>query len=146
MPVKRVWPCHTYTEEDLKPFGGSALRLYLSDVDHVDLGEALFRPFAAWIPVSIHPNTITRYSLFFNIVLFFTAFLVPVTHHHGTLPTVFCLVCCALNTFVSALDALDGMHARGTKQCSDLGALLDHYFDSISTVMNAATMALIYDS
>merc|ERR1719242_1818158 len=150
--IKRKWPCKTFQEHELSKFNGSGFRLYLSDPDRVDFGEMLFWRIARRIPDSITPNFLTRCGLFGNLLIFLIAFVITpaLDHEMGEwaaqyVPSIICILLAVLQFTVSALDNFDGLHARGSGQCSDLGALLDHYFDSISVAMNSVAMVMMLD-
>jgi len=107
---------------------------------------------AQYLPVSVEPNFLTRCGLAGNIAIFILSFLIQpskvgdmgeLAAHY--LPSICCVLMSILQLTVCTLDNLDGLHARGTKQCSDLGALLDHYFDSITCPMQSVAMLMMLD-
>jgi len=149
---RRQWPCGSFSRNELEQFDNSGFRLYLSEPDRVDFGEVLFWRMSTKIPLWLHPNSLTRCGLFFNFVMFLIPFLISpaiegkmgaFAQDYGVM--ILCLAMAALQIVICALDALDGLHARGSNQCSPLGALLDHYFDSITVPMNFCSIVLLFD-
>jgi len=150
---KRKWPCKSYTAKQLKEYNNNGLALYFSDPDVVDFGEIMFRSTAQKIPLWITPNTLTRCGLIFNTILFLISFAITpaLDNEMGEeaakwVPSLICIIMAVIQILVSALDNWDGLHARGTNQCSDLGALLDHYFDSISIAMNSVSAVTMFNA
>lgn len=148
--VTRQWPCRTFAESELKVFNGSPFRLFLSNRDRVDLGEAMFYRIAQHIPTWVAPNAISWTALFLNIIVFFISFMVApaVEGEWGDwaatyLPTLISWTMAAQLVLVCMLDCFDGLHARGTNQTSNLGALLDHYFDSITVATTCAAIVVL---
>eukprot|EP01084_Bolivina_argentea_P182224 314629_1 len=150
--TNRNWPVKSFTRQDLKTFNDNGLSLYLSDPDRIEFGEMMFWRTAQYIPIWITPNFLTRCGLFFNLLIVLISFgITPaIDGEMGEtaqkyIPTSICILMAILQFTVCALDNWDGLHARGTNQCSDLGALLDHYFDAITLAMNAVAMGLLFN-
>lgn len=101
--------------------------------------SALLVPF---IPAHVRPNTIT---LLTHAVGWVTAMLAVASAHLDGLPRSLCLVGAGIGMLASVIgDCLDGMHARRTNQCTNLGSMLDHWLDAIVVplVPAAITVAL----
>jgi len=81
---------------------------------------------APLIPRSISPNYITVAAFISTLIA--AALLLFVKS-----PAAF-LYWALFNAIWYALDALDGIHARLTDQCSEYGAFLDHAFDNLSFI------------
>ncbi len=88
--------------------------------------DRFYKPFfeiiQPFIPNSIHPNMITSVSFFIVSMLYMFGVCNPFLLSAGLFLYWLC-------------DGLDGVHARATKQCSDIGEILDHCIDSYSTVL-----------
>ena len=78
---------------------------------------------APWIPAHIKPNHITMLAFF--CALLANLLLVLIASPSAYLCWIF------FNFAWYVLDALDGLHARRTKQCSEYGAYLDHLLDNV---------------
>eukprot|EP01084_Bolivina_argentea_P292957 503793_1 len=149
---KRKWPVKSFSRSELEKYNMNGLKLYFSDPDRVDFGEMMFWRTAQKVPLWITPNFLTRCGLFFNFMIFLISFVIEPAYGgemgefaQKYVPSIICIAMAILQMTVSALDNWDGLHARGTNQCSDLGALLDHYFDSMSTAMNSVAMILLFN-
>eukprot|EP01084_Bolivina_argentea_P259654 438183_1 len=119
-----------------------AVEVYIRDPTHVCLGECLFAFVIPYIPKWITPNSMSYGCLFFSILLLLSSLLISLTNDNNIYMAYLCFVCSFSNTMTLSLDAIDGMHARATNQCSELGALLDWWIDSLGTPMNACAVAL----
>lgn len=103
-----------------------------------DLLDHLLYPFyqkvATFIPRSITPNQITIAGFLFALL---SALLIGWKSIPITLPLA------GITLYLYSLcDALDGIHARLTNQCSDKGSFLDHFFDNIG--MSCIFFAILY--
>ena len=104
--------------------------------------EWLCQPLLAYIPRSVHPNTI---SLVTHTICWITAILAVSSVRLPQPYKSFALIgagICMLTSMIG--DCLDGMHARNTNQCSKLGEMMDHWLDAIIVplVVLGATLAL----
>ena len=80
------------------------------------------------------PNVITLLAFLFSIASLVLAFVLTGTHFHNPegmkdMPTIIFIVEAICHPIYTQLDALDGFHARRTKNGSPLGLLMDHGFD-----------------
>jgi phosphatidylglycerophosphate synthase len=103
--------------------------------------ERICRPIALCLPRALRPNTI---SVVNHLVMWLTVLLLGVaaSFEGGVTMTILCLGSMGFVTS-AILDNLDGMHARGTGQCSKLGVLLDHGLDAPNVILNAAGIILM---
>ncbi|KAF5399031.1 Choline/ethanolaminephosphotransferase 1 [Paragonimus heterotremus] len=97
--------------------------------------EPLLEGFWKWsvryIPKQIAPNALTLAGLL-TIVLPAGVLLYCSPYFRDEISPV-CILLFALGVFIyQTLDALDGLHARQTNTCSQLGELFDHGCDAIS--------------
>jgi phosphatidylglycerophosphate synthase len=102
-----------------------------ADASGAQLGvaESLAAVVLPYIPASVRPNTIT---LLTHAVGWLTAALAVASAREEGLARSMCLVGASVGMFASVIgDCLDGMHARRTQQCSNLGAMLDHWLDAL---------------
>ncbi|CAH8441370.1 unnamed protein product [Heterobilharzia americana] len=79
-----------------------------------------------YVPVYVAPNTLTLLGLLANV------FALCLLLIYGAGPFT-SLVFAACVFVYQTLDALDGLHARRTGSCSQLGELFDHGCDALST-------------
>lgn len=82
------------------------------------------------IPATVAPNTITFMGLLVNCYALYWA-----VNLYRISPVLSSVVISLLVYTYMHLDALDGMHARRTKNGSSLGELFDHLCDSVSTLL-----------
>jgi phosphatidylglycerophosphate synthase len=142
----RAHPFSSISEAELKAYQGkSLLNLWLEDPVRVDLGECIFSGVVDFIPSWIHPNQITVAGLFCMLVLMGVSLAIPPAFDDENRATL-CIVCAMLVLSGMTCDSLDGLHARATRQCSTVGAVLDHWFDSITTAITGAALALALDA
>lgn len=92
---------------------------------------------AHWIPRRVSPNQITVAAFVSALIGCLLLYVVP--GPAGYLWWV------AFNLLWYVLDALDGIHARLTGQCSELGGFLDHFFDTIYFIFMFAVFAVRFD-
>lgn len=91
--------------------------------------RAFCQPILPRIPASVHPNTI---SLITHAIGWVTAALAVMSVVLPQPAKSLCLFAAAVGMAMSMVgDCLDGMHARGTDQCSKLGEMMDHWLDAI---------------
>lgn len=84
----------------------------------------------SYIPFCIAPNVITLLGLLSTIVSTYICY-----KHYDNYP-IFTTLCAIFFTITYInLDAIDGIHARKTKNASAVGELLDHGCDSLSTIL-----------
>lgn len=142
--TERTFAASTFTKEQYYS-SNSLVELWWKDPHRVDLGECLYYPIVPFIPHCIHPNHISFICLIFGILLFVASCFVPYYYMQQDYEqcAVLCLICAFCNFMTMTLDCLDGLHARATKQCSYLGALLDHWFDSIGVATNTCAMTFV---
>lgn len=89
-----------------------------------------------WVPEYVAPNVLSLAGL---ILIVFSYHL---TYYHSyRLPRFTSLISALLIFFYQTLDAIDGKHARRTKNSSPLGELFDHACDSIGTIFVVLTVA-----
>lgn len=82
-----------------------------------------------FVPDSVAPNVLTAAALLCQIQAFYICWL------YGTMfPRVVSLVAMCLIVMYQTLDAIDGKHARNTRQSSPLGELFDHGCDNLGSV------------
>lgn len=110
-----------------------------------DVGDFVCRPFLKFIPSWVSPNQITFFNHCCIWLMIFLAFNWDRFPEHLQVPVV--LAASSVNFLCMMLDCFDGMHARATNQCSKLGELLDHWFDSLHTPLISAgvTYCLVPD-
>lgn len=84
----------------------------------------------SYIPFCIAPNLITLSGLLSTIISTFICY-----KYHDTYPIITTLCAIFFTITYINLDAIDGIHARKTKNSSAVGELLDHGCDSISTIL-----------
>lgn len=89
------------------------------------------------IPNSIAPNQIT-------IAAFISTLIAAALLYFVQSPMAF-IYWALFNAIWYVLDALDGIHARLTGQCSEYGAFLDHAFDNISFIFTFTVFAIKFD-
>ncbi len=103
-----------------------------------DITDRLIYPllskFVAYIPRSVHPNTLTLAAICVGLIA--AAALVVSTQPYSV------LICAALLVLWILLDSCDGIHARNTGQCSEFGGFLDHFGDAAGFF--ALQAAIIY--
>lgn len=89
------------------------------------------------VPRSISPNSITLAAFVSSILGCLLLLFVqsPVAYLYWAI----------FNFLWYILDALDGIHARLTKQSSEFGAFLDHFLDSIFFVVMFAVFTVKFD-
>lgn len=136
----RFWPCQSVTREEYEKTN-NIVALYFKDPSRIDLGECLFAHVVEYIPYWIHPNYLTMCTLVCNTTLLLSSFMIPIASSDMQ-RAILCLIACLCNFGTLTFDCLDGMHARATKQTSELGSLLDHWLDSFGVAMNAGAAAL----
>ena len=153
--VGRTWPCYSVSMSEYSNCS-SIVQLWLSDPSRVDLAECFFLPIVPYIPRWIHPNHITFGTFIFDVLCLIIAALIPIYNYtdntntndnnHHILKFFLCIFSglCIIGTLMC--DALDGMHARSTSQTSSLGALLDHWVDSMGVALNASSLCLACDA
>ncbi|KAH8851198.1 Cholinephosphotransferase 1 isoform 1 [Schistosoma japonicum] len=92
--------------------------------------DILFKNFwrisSLYIPTSIAPNTLTLIGLFANVF----ALCLLLSYGAGSVTSLVFVLCVFI---YQTLDALDGLHARRTGSCSQLGELFDHGCDTLAT-------------
>ena len=79
------------------------------------------------VPASCAPNVLTLGGA----ICILQGFLIVQTYL-GTYPKLAVSTACALGWTYFSLDAIDGKHARNTRQSSPLGELFDHACDNLS--------------
>ncbi len=89
------------------------------------------------IPRSVTPNQIT-------IAAFTSALIASALLYFIQSPAAF-LWWALFNLVWYTLDALDGIHARLTNQCSEYGAFLDHALDNISFIFTFTVFVIRFD-
>lgn len=117
------------------------IRKALTPADYHDyiyrLSYYLLAPIVPYIPQKIKPNQIT--VLAFISAMIGTALLVFVKSPMAYLYWVI------FNFGWFILDALDGMHARYSKQSSEYGAFLDHALDDIYFIFMLTAFVIKFD-
>lgn len=106
------------------------------------IAESMSASLVPLIPARVRPNTIT---LLTHAVGWVTAILAVTSAHLDGLARSLCLLGAGIGMLASVIgDCLDGMHARRTNQCTNLGSMLDHWLDAIVVplVPAAITVAL----
>lgn len=106
------------------------------------MAETIAARFVPHIPARIHPNTITLVTHAMN---WLTACLAFSSAYTRGLTRSSLLLGAAVGMLVSVIgDCLDGMHARRTNQCTNLGSMLDHWLDAavVPLVPAGITVAL----
>lgn len=93
-----------------------------------------------YIPRSVAPNMVTLVGLFF-IFLSYGLNVYYTPEVKGIAPWYIYVIHAICLFFYQTLDALDGKHARRTKNSSALGELFDHGCDAVSTTMIVLTSA-----
>jgi len=139
----RFWPCRSVSQQEYEETNSIVL-LYLKDPSRIDLGECLFANVVEYIPFWIHPNYLTMCTLVCNTIILVSSFMVPIVSTDMQ-RAILCLIAGICNFGTMTFDCLDGMHARATKQTSELGSLLDHWLDSFGVAMNAGAVALAFN-
>jgi phosphatidylglycerophosphate synthase len=103
-----------------------------------DIFDRLLYPFygrfAAHIPKAVHPNIITLCAITSSLSA------AGMFAFYSTTEAYF--YCTVLILCWCVLDSLDGIHARNTGQCSNLGGFLDHVGDSVGLL--AMHLAFVY--
>jgi phosphatidylglycerophosphate synthase len=97
----------------------------------------LLTPLAPYIPKRISPNQIT-------IAGFISAMIGTTLLYFVSSPMAY-IYWIIFNLLWFMLDALDGMHARLTKQSSEMGAFLDHALDNIYFLFMLTIFAVKFD-
>ena len=110
--------------------------------------ERFVQPIVRYIPRAITPNQITVSGLF---VVMASMMCALEAHKEGTSPaaSAWFIIGAALTNFAHCwLDMADGAHARISKQCSSIGAFLDHVIDafSVPVLAGALTCSLRFHS
>eukprot|EP01054_Gregarina_sp_Poly1_P009472 Gregarina_sp_Poly_1__9471@NODE_594_length_7275_cov_67_691593_g459_i0_p3_GENE_NODE_594_length_7275_cov_67_691593_g459_i0NODE_594_length_7275_cov_67_691593_g459_i0_p3_ORF_typecomplete_len445_score35_88CDPOH_P_transf/PF01066_21/1_6e16CDPOH_P_transf/PF01066_21/4_5e03_NODE_594_length_7275_cov_67_691593_g459_i01821516 len=100
------------------------------------LNKYWWTPLARFIPLDIHPNTLTVAGLVASYVLSFLPLVIFNPTFDKPCPRWVYLVA-ALGFFTyQTLDALDGKQARRTKLSSPMGQMMDHGCDSLTTFLS----------
>lgn len=125
-----MYPIKTFTEKELKNILLYKYQSRDSPFLYQLFIQSFFDKVHVYIPDWITPNQLTFFGLFCIVSsLLITVYNDPKLKNKSRhLPLInFILV----YLYFSA-DFVDGMHARRTKQCSPMGALLDHGVDSLA--------------
>jgi len=94
-----------------------------------------------WIPLWIAPNVLTLTSLIIQLIAFYV-YLYFEPEMSGTYESFIFYIYLSISLFTyQTLDAIDGKHARNTKNSSPLGQLFDHGCDAIIITILFATVA-----
>jgi len=90
---------------------------------------------ALLVPSNVAPNVITLAGLLCQIEAWW------ITHNHSETHPVYAPIMAAILIFLyQTLDAIDGKHARNTKNSSSMGELFDHGCDNISSTFMILTV------
>lgn len=81
------------------------------------------------VPDSVAPNVLTAAALLCQIQAFYICWL-----YGKSYPRAVSLIAMCLIVVYQTLDAIDGKHARNTRQSSPLGELFDHGCDNLGSV------------
>jgi ethanolaminephosphotransferase len=100
---------------------------------------------AHFIPLSMHPNTISICNTIVCWSAFFIAYITYKNEHQwaGEILLYLRIIQAILIFAGISLDCLDGMQARKTGKCSKLGEVLDHSLDAANVPLVSAALLLV---
>lgn len=127
-----MYPFRTFTKEEMKNIMECKFQVQIEPILYKLFLTKLYDKVSRYIPASVMPNQITWLGFLAMILstvstLYFNMSLDKKNKILSFFNFVFLFI------YFSA-DFVDGIHARATKQTSNLGALLDHGIDSLNTV------------
>lgn len=93
-------------------------------------------PLSNYVPLNVHPNSLTVAGLIASYVLSFLPLLLANPQMEGICPRWVYLLAAFGFFAYQTLDALDGKQARRTKLSSPMGQMMDHGCDSLTTFLS----------
>eukprot|EP01053_Blabericola_migrator_P004341 Blabericola_migrator_1__4340@NODE_2335_length_2918_cov_380_935812_g1461_i0_p1_GENE_NODE_2335_length_2918_cov_380_935812_g1461_i0NODE_2335_length_2918_cov_380_935812_g1461_i0_p1_ORF_typecomplete_len453_score62_22CDPOH_P_transf/PF01066_21/1_2e16CDPOH_P_transf/PF01066_21/3_1e03Rab5ip/PF07019_12/7_2e03Rab5ip/PF07019_12/0_26DUF2070/PF09843_9/1_3e03DUF2070/PF09843_9/0_49_NODE_2335_length_2918_cov_380_935812_g1461_i03601718 len=100
------------------------------------LNKLWWTPLSNYIPLNIHPNTLTVAGLACSYFLSFLPLVLSNPTFDSHVPPA-CSILAAIGFFLyQTLDALDGKQARRTGLSSPMGQMMDHGCDSLTTFLS----------
>ena len=125
----RSWPCYSISMAEYSNCR-TIFHLWRTDPSRIDLAECFFIRVIPFIPCWVHPNQITLGTFISDVSCLFLAALIPIYNYeynkigdndNHLIQFYLCILCAFAILGTLMFDALDGMHARATKQASPLG-------------------------
>ena len=102
----------------------------------------LFTPWWNWlvqfIPFNVSPNMVTLVGFLCNLYSFSLC-----QNYFSRFPMIVTFLTVLLTFAYYTLDALDGKHARRTKNSTPIGELFDHTCDAVSTIIMALNLCTV---
>lgn len=124
-----MYPIRSFTDDEILKIKNYKFSTKNSPISYSLFLQSWFDKLQTYIPKSIMPNQITWFG-YLSMIL---SLIITITFDYSlaSTPRFLPLANLILLFVYFCADFLDGVHARATKQCSSLGALLDHGVDSI---------------
>lgn len=126
-----MYPIKKFTIGELKKIGTCQHRAIGNPI----LYRLILSPLCFWlqkyIPATIAPNTITWIGGLSMLISYIFNTIFDPNLTEVSIPLSLLNIICILTYILT--DSLDGIHARNTKQSSQIGKILDHFIDSFST-------------
>lgn len=119
------------------------LKKWSYSVDDPSITTKLLSPFwnyvVDWVPDIVAPNVLSLSGLLLLVYSFYISYT-----HFKAFPRLIPLIASILIFAYQTLDAIDGKHARNTKNSSPLGELFDHACDSVGMIFIVLTVSHVF--